>query len=224
MYEGRLVSKHRWTLVVFLFLAVALVVSCGGDDGEPSPAAPQDGQAAPSGPVPTVTGTTAMAVDAISGGPVDATRTVTGTATFDVDIVIMNVDPEYQGYQYWLIWDPEVLALDGQADLEPDSLDMCAAPATTENRVAAGCLRTAGPTTFAGPVNTATFHCVGDGTSQLHLLTSEEEASFTTTLLWDGRVIDTALTDASVTCEGAEGLRGSRSSSGVRAASVQGGF
>jgi hypothetical protein len=204
MCEKGRVSRRLWIGALLPFLAAVLAVSCGGDE-EPSSAAPpasEQGQPVQPGPLPTAVGTTEMVVDAISGGPIDATRTVRGTEPFDVDIVTVNVEPAYQGYQYMLIWDPEVLAFDGQVDLKAGGLDLCATPATTERRVAAGCLSTAEPTTYAGPLNTVTFHCVGDGTSDLHLLTSEEEGSFTTTLLPNGVVISTALTDASVTCEG----------------------
>ena len=199
-------SSNRWILPVPLFLVAVLAVSCGG--GEPSSSTSSGGPPGVSmpraTPLPTVTGTTEMAVDAIPGEATDATRTMTGTAPFDVDIVIAKAEPAYQGYQYMLLWDPAVLALDGQVDLKPDDLSMCATPATADERVAAGCIRAAGPTTFGGAVNRVTLHCVGDGTSQLHLLSSAEEDSFTTTLLPDGRAIATALVDASVTCEGVE--------------------
>ncbi len=62
----------------------------------------------------------AMAVDAVSGDGVDTGRTVSGTrAPFGVGIVVTAASTAYQGYQYFLEWDPAILAYDGQTDLSP---------------------------------------------------------------------------------------------------------
>jgi hypothetical protein len=147
----------------------------------------------------------AMAVDAVSGGGVDPSRTVTGTAPFNVDIVITVAGQAYAGYQYSLKWNPAVLAFDSQTDLMPtgSGLNLCASPTIYEDRVQGGCVRTSGTTTFTGPVNTVTLHCVANGPSPLHLVTMVEDPDFGTTTLGIGGVtIATALTDASVTCTG----------------------
>jgi len=157
-----------------------------------------DAVSPPPSPVPN-----AFAVDAISGGGVDATRMVTGVTPFDIDINITSASQPYQGYQYMLQWDPAVLAYDGQTDLTPASLSLCATPNTTTTNVSSACARVSGETQFAGPVNTVSLHCVADGTSRLHLATrAEDRAFFTETLPRGGGDMDTVLTDASITCRG----------------------
>jgi hypothetical protein len=145
----------------------------------------------------------AMAVDAVSGGAVDTARNVSGSRDpFGVDIVITGAGTAYQGYQYYLEWDPAVLAYDSQTNLSPSGLTLCAAPTTTLATVYAGCARQSGTITFTGPVNTVNMHCVGEGTSSLHLRTLAEHASLgTSTIGRFGVFIDTALADASVTCQ-----------------------
>jgi hypothetical protein len=144
-----------------------------------------------------------MAVDAVSGGEIAAATEVRGGGPFEIDINILRATTGYQAYQYYLEWDPNLLALDGHRDLKPDGLELCANPAISADVVAAGCLSVTEPTTFAGPVSTITFHCVANGTSVLHLLTSAEDpASFSTAMAPRGVVIHTDLTDASVTCVG----------------------
>jgi hypothetical protein len=148
-------------------------------------------------------GTVTMAVDAVSGGAVDATTAVTGSSPFDVDIVILSVDPGYQGHQYKLEWDPSILAYDGQKHLMPADLTICADPVPVESNVYTGCARMSGETTFTGPLNTVTLHCIGTGTSPLHLNTLIEDPAFGTSAIAEmGYFMDTALTDASVTCQG----------------------
>jgi hypothetical protein len=171
-----------------------LLVSCGG--GGPS-----------SGPTPVSTpilvGTAAMAVDAVSGGAVDATAVVAEASPFDVDIVMLSANPGYQAYQYKLEWDPTILAYDGEKHLMPADLSVCADAVVTASNVYAGCARAGGNTTFTGPLSTVTLHCVGAGTSPLHLKTLAEDRAFGTSAVAQlGYFVDTTLTDASVTCQG----------------------
>jgi hypothetical protein len=144
-----------------------------------------------------------MVVDAVSGGEITATVEVSASVPFQVDVDIRGATVGYQGYQYYLEWDPKILAFDGHTDLKPAGLDLCANPTRFESTVAAGCANTTEATTFAGAVGTITFHCVSGGTSPLHLVPSgESPASFSTALAPRGLVIPTNLTDASVTCLG----------------------
>jgi len=153
-------------------------------------------------PTTTAAGTNAIAVDAVSGGSVDASRTVTGTDPFDVDVVITTVGEAYQAYQQYTQWNPAVLALDNAVFLSPDGLVLCGQRVTTESTVQGGCAGM-GTTTYTGPVETFTFHCVADGTTTLHLVTLVENFQFgTTTVRSPGSIIDTTLIDASMTCQG----------------------
>lgn len=183
----------------------------------PTPTPTATGEVVTGTPTPTATPTNtptptacndAMAVDAVSGGPIDGTGTVIGGAPFIVDIVITQALSAYQGYQYMLEWDPAVLAFDSQTHLKPADLTDCSTPILTDRTVFAGCMRSSGTTStdttpFTGPVNTVTLHCVAAGTSPLHLRTRAEEPDLGTGFLGaGGEIIDCCLRDASVTCEG----------------------
>ena len=153
----------------------------------------------------TASGSDAMAVDALPGGDVDSSRTVGGTAPFDVEIVITDASTPYGGYQTNVQWDAAVLAYDGETHLNPADLSICATPNPQGNTVWAGCLREHDVTEFAGPVERLTFHCLGPGTSPLHLITLDEDPAFATVaLMVNGTRIETALADAQITC-GEEG-------------------
>ena len=188
-------SRNLWSPLAISLVVAGLLVACGGDETPSAPAT-----AVP--PVPAFLGTGAMAVDAVSGGAVDASSVVTGSDPFDVDVVILSVQPGYQGYQYKLEWDSSVLAYDDQRHLMPVELSVCADPVLGASDVYTGCARAGGDTTFAGPLNTVTLHCVGAGVSPLHLKTMTEDPNFGTSAIGDmGVLVETALTDASVTCQ-----------------------
>lgn len=189
-------GRKCWVGLAVLAVAAAVWSSCGGDD-ETKPSE----VTAPA--VVYAEGTAEMVVDAVSGGEITATAEVRGTDPFEVDVNILGATAGYQGYQYYLNWDPNVLALDDHRYLEPASLDLCATAAIFDDRVAAGCVRLEDVTMFAGSVGTISFHCASSGTSPLHLMTSEERpASFSGVLAPRGLIISTELTDASVTCLG----------------------
>jgi hypothetical protein len=144
-----------------------------------------------------------MVVDALSGGTVDVSRTVTGTSPFDVDVVVDKALSGYQGYQYKVQWDPAVLAYEAQEDLMPAELELCAEPTVRDNTVYGGCARVTETTDYTGPIHRLTFRCVANGASPLHLITLVEDRHFGSTLLgFAGVTIETALVDASVTCQG----------------------
>ncbi|MGB6895332.1 MAG: flexitail domain-containing putative surface protein [Dehalococcoidia bacterium] len=156
-------------------------------------------------PTTTAAGTNTIAVDAISGGSVDDSRTVTGTDPFNADIVITVVGEAYQAYQQYTQWDPAVLAIDDAVFLYPSGgLPICGQRVITANSVQGGCAGM-GTTTYVGAVETLTLHCVANGTTTLHLVTLVEDFQFgTTTARSPGSIIPTDLQDAEVTCEGIE--------------------
>jgi hypothetical protein len=223
----KLTTKAWWALAGLALLAVLLVACGGGEKSAPGPTAtggggPQGTRSAsptvartPTAMTPTVqtpspvvpsTPTAAgaeMGVDAIVGGAVDASRTVTDANPFEVDVVVVNAGPGYQGYQFKVQWDAAVLAYDSQANLMPEELNLCATPTVIENTMFVGCARVQGNTSFQGPLNRLTFHCVAPGTSTLHLLTPSEISALASTLLgYTGVTIPTQVVDASVTCAG----------------------
>jgi len=141
-----------------------------------------------------------MAVDAVSGGGVDASTTVTGTDPFDVDIMVTDAPIAYKVEQYKLQWDPALLAYDSETPTLLDGLTICGSPTVGANTVYNSCAALA-PTTATGAVHTVTLHCVGTGTSPLHLVTVVEDPTFGTSTTGEAGVkINTALTDASITC------------------------
>jgi hypothetical protein len=225
-------ARKGWAGLLVLAVVATVWSSCGGDETGPTklttpvvsptkaagvPSGTAEGTAEPTGPatsvvpptkaagVPaqTASGTAKMVVDAVSGGEINATAEVRGTGPFAVDISILGATIGYQGYQYYLEWDPKTLAFDSHTYLKPAGLGLCATASTSANRLAAGCVNQNETTTFAGPVGTITLHCIANGTSSLHLMTSgEQPASFSTTMAARGLIIPTELTDASVTCLG----------------------
>jgi len=141
-----------------------------------------------------------MAVDAIPGGAIDTATTVTGTGTFDIEIVVTAAPEPYLAEQYKLEWDPAVLAYDNETPANLDGLTLCGQSTSGANTVYNGCGATA-PTTVTGAVHTVTLHCVEDGTSPLHLMSMTEDSLFGTSLAsGPGILLATTLTDAQVTC------------------------
>jgi hypothetical protein len=152
----------------------------------------------------TAQGPNAMGVDAIEGGTVDLTRTVTDTAQFNVSVNVTTAGEAYMAYQYTLEWDPAVVAYDSATHLIPtgSGLGTCSDPVTDVNWVYASCSRSSGTTSFTGAVESVTLHCVAAGTSALHLQSADENPAFgTTTVDSDGAYISTDVADASVTCQ-----------------------
>jgi hypothetical protein len=212
------VGKRFWASLAVLALLAVVLSSCGGEETTPPGQPPGVTETtAPSGlstpgvaptegipePARVKEGNAEMVVDAASGGEVTATAEVSGSAPFQVDVDIRGATVGYQGYQYYLEWDPKILAFDGHEDVKPAGLDLCANPTRFDSTVAAGCVNTTEATTFAGAVGTLTFHCVSGGTSPLHLVSEGESPnSFSTALAPRGLVIPTNLMDASVTCLG----------------------
>jgi hypothetical protein len=174
-------EKRLWAPLTLLLVLVALL-------------APQSA---------TASSSVGMAVDAIPGGPVDASAAVTVGTPFDVDIVITDASTPYQGYGYKLQWDPAVVAFDGVTQLKPADLTLCAAPVPSQSTVYAACGRTSDTTTFTGPVDRVTMHCVSNGISALHLVTRAENPAFGSSALGEGGVhIEAALADATIDCGG----------------------
>jgi hypothetical protein len=151
-----------------------------------------------------------MGVDAVSGGALDGHRTVTGTGTFNVDVLVRKADTDYPGYQFTLQWDPAVLAFNSLTQLKPAGLILCSSDSTAST-LFSGCAVYPGTANFfTGPTDTITMHCVANGVSALHLQTLVENPGFgSTTMAVGGGNINTGLTDASVTCQGIEGITAS---------------
>lgn len=191
----------RLWIALVLLLAGGLLISCGGG-GEEAPEAPPPEGRDEGQPAPIIRNGAAMVIDAVPGGDVDASGTVSGTSPFDVDIVVDKAVSGYQGYQYMLQWEPAVLAYEEQEDLKPEELELCAAATAGENTVYGGCVRVSENTNYTGPINRLTFRCLADGTSLLHLMTLVEDQHFGSSVLgYAGVTVETTLADASVTCQ-----------------------
>ncbi|MGB6895334.1 MAG: hypothetical protein WBF37_05250 [Dehalococcoidia bacterium] len=205
--------ETRVCLLVVVILATVALVGCKGEEEETSPAATVPAAGATTPPrttSPTVTPPAApatpttsngMAVDALPGGPVDVTRTVSKGTPFEVDVVVTVAPNAYKAFQYTLQWDPAVLAYRDLTYPKAGGLDVCPPPTTAASTVYGGCAGFS-PTDFVGTVSTITLECIGAGTSLLHLQTLSEDPSFgTATTFAPGRPSPTMLTDASVSCE-----------------------
>jgi len=174
-----------------------------------TPATPTTATPTPtSTPVPCPPGANCIAADADGGGAgapgVQASRTVPDSNPFDIDIAVTGAGVPYVAYQEKLQYDPTVLDYDAHAFLTPPPLVLCGSLVVDEvgGTVFAGC-GAMSATTYEGPVETITFHClVQDGSvSPLHLMSVVEDPVFgTTTASGPGVIITTLLTDASVTC------------------------
>jgi hypothetical protein len=190
-----------WVLLAVL-IAGGLLAACGGD-GDKGSQTPFTGLEGTPQPAPIIRDGGGMAIDAVSGGAVDASRVVTGSDPFDVDLVVDKAVSGYQGYQFTIQWDPTVLAYQEQKDLQPEQMVLCATPNVKENSVYSGCARVSENTSYVGPLNTLTFQCVADGVSPMHLVSLTEDPAFGTSELgFSGVTVETTLTDASVTCQG----------------------
>ncbi len=170
-----------------------------------------------------------MSADAVGGdncSPIDATHTVTGTGNFVVSACITwDGTDNYKGYNLKVSFDDGILVFVGTDDLSdpPDSVleswhytglglmvfdsavtqfDINPANGLTDT-LFGGSARNSGLTNVSGAAVDATFQCVGDGTSPLHLLTSADDPQqYTTTLGTGGITLTTDLVDASITCQG----------------------
>jgi len=209
----RAARVRKWWPYLLLVIIGAALVACGGGGDNDTPMAGEATKAITSATatveVPTPEeppgeqALARMAIDAIAGDEVDESLTGTGEQFFEVDIVTEEAGPGYQGYQYWLEWDPGVLEYEGAEDFKPEELSLCATPSPARGVLYGGCVRVSGDTFFVGPLSRVTFKCVGKGTSSLHLKPIAEDPHFGTSLLtYRGAVVATALFDASVTCEG----------------------
>jgi hypothetical protein len=125
---------------------------------------------------------------------IDSTRTVTDTNPFWTDVVITKAGEGYMQYRFKLEWDPAVLAYDDHEQFFNPFTWVCTTPNVTSSSVTVTCTASAG-LKWTGPANAVQFHCVGNGTSTLHL------GSGTGMFDSSGLPIATSLTDASVTCE-----------------------
>ena len=163
-----------------------------------------------------------MQVDANPGvNNVDGSRTVTGTGTFTVDVLVSAAGEAYAGYQYSLAlgWDfdnlmvlPGVLAFNSvtQAPAQTAGMTLCTSnpPLTANDVLYDGCGRSSGTHTYTGVVETVTMHCLQDGTATLHLLTYDDDQGFGSWMLRaNGTRIITDLTDADIKCVGTGALQ-----------------
>jgi len=177
-----------WPLAVTIAAALALVsATVAMELGRPSSTSAADPNA--------------MAVDADPNMPgVDTARTVTGGGNFDVSINVTAATILYDTYQWKLVWDPSVLALNAGAHSTGGLFSSCADFTATASDVATFCGPSAGEQAFIGVVDTLTFHCIATGTSSLHLLSLAEDGANGTTTIASGGTVGTDLTDATITC------------------------
>jgi hypothetical protein len=167
----------------------------------------------------------AMSVDAVSGGAIDASRSVTTADPFDVDIYIQHgggPSLDYSWYEAILCFDPGVLDFVPAADLDRDGTaeswaytdlgEMRAHVAVWERsggcpgnpantRLYGASSASVGQTSTSGVAATATFRCVGSGTTTLHLVSQAEDGGFFAQTGGTGGVsLPTTLADAVITC------------------------
>jgi hypothetical protein len=127
-------------------------------------------------PRPPLSGSV-VSIDADASTPaVDATATYSTGSEFTVAFVIEAVGEPYQGYQFGIQRDPNVLAYVSVEHLQKANLTGCAPVSEDDgNRVAAGCLDLeARDITETGQMATITFRCAAAGTSPLDLLSPAE--------------------------------------------------
>src|SRR5438477_435422 len=155
-----------------------------------------------------------LAVDADPSSPstVETTRTVTGTAGFDIGINTTVDSTPYKGYQVELQWpDP---GLDWAGTTVPTStspFQLCQTPnssadGTTETLQDSCAKSSAGSVTYVGQDETVQLTCVSNGTFLIHMVTLAEDPAFGTTALDQfSSPIPTATQDATITCTGIGG-------------------
>jgi len=231
-----IITRKPVARLIVAAAVAALVAACGsGDDGNGGPrpegSVAADPTGGPSSIAPTPNATllasitpppvvrTVVAIDANASTPdVDGASVYASGGEFTVAFVIVEAGASYQGYQFDIEWDAEIVGYTGIEHLKPEGLETCSptrtfasdgdeSGAATENvnRVAAFCLNTElAPTTFTGPVSTITLSCAAPGETTLHLLTTDEgtigtlvqtqseEESYEHTL---------TLNDATITCQ-----------------------
>jgi len=174
---------------------------------------------------PTVTSTpsapNSMAVDADCSTPgIDPTRNVSGNASFTVCFNISRATQAYVGYNLRVTFNDGVLAFVPTQDLSGDTVNESweytglgsmvlnstvsqfdTNSNTLVDTLFGGSSRASGTTSATGAAAIATFACAGNGSSDIHLVTSvESPASYTTTLGVGGVTIGTLLSDAQINC------------------------
>jgi hypothetical protein len=231
-----IITRKPIARLIVAVAVAALVAACGsGDDGNGGPrpegTVAADPTGGPNGIAPTPNATllagvtpppivrTVVAIDADANTPdVDGAGVYASGGEFTIAFVIVEAGASYQGYQFDIEWDGEILGYAGIEHLKPEGLETCSptrtfasgtgepgAASEQTNRVAAFCLNTElAPTTFTGPVSTIALKCTTPGETTLHLLTTgegtigtavqtqSEEESYEHTL---------TLNDATITCQ-----------------------
>lgn len=201
------------TVVLVLSITVAMSAMVAGDLGS------WDGQATAGADTANT-----MSVDAISGGSLDSTRTVTEADPFDVDIQIQHggiTELDYSAYEVAICFDSTVLEFvptdDLDGDTNPESwtytdfggllahwrlfVESGSCTATLPGtRLLGASSRAGGTTSASGVAAAARFACVAEGTTIVHLVTEEEDVTFAGTLARNGEHLPTALVDATIVC------------------------
>lgn len=193
-------SKTKWALLAFAVLAVALLASFG--------------RSAPTASAACGAGPNCMAVDAseTTDPSVQASATYAVGAPFDVSFDITTVGQAWAGYNLavdhvGLTWTP---MCDVDADTTIESWCYTGLGGTTldavtsipqADRLQGGSARAGGTTSVTGEAVIARFTCDAPGAKTLHLVTSAEAVTFTTTLALGGVGIATDLDDATINCQ-----------------------
>jgi hypothetical protein len=172
-------------------------------------------------------GANVMSVDAVSGGPIDASRVVTSSDPFDVDIYIQHGGSssfDYSAYEAVLCFDSSILDFVPAADLDGDTTaeswtytDLggmrghvgvmetgggCPA-GYPDTRLYGASIRYVGTTNASGVGATAAFRCVASGTTTVRLVAEADDGFFSTTLGRAGgspEPLPTTLADAEIIC------------------------
>jgi hypothetical protein len=183
-----------WLLVVGLATGVTVLWVEAGGASTPARAQPQsNGMAIDADP-------STAAVDAGAARPLDV--------EFDVGVSITRADTPYNGYDLVVQFDSSKLAWVSvppvgfvYVNSEIHGMTIQANALLTGDMASGGAARQGDAISFTGLVALARFKCVAPGAAWLHLVsTADPSATATSTLAAGGVEIDTALTDAQITC------------------------
>ncbi len=150
--------------------------------------------------VPT---TNTYAVDAISGGAVNASASVPVSGTFTFDTVITSAGDAWSAEQSNVGFNPAIISyVSGPVDTNLGGAALCGTGTVGGFYVYNGCAKASGSSTATGVTRSWTMKCEAPGSTALHLLTDTEMGgpALGTNFAIAAGEAEGPLVDASVTC------------------------